>query len=154
MRRMREYFQPDLVNLLAYCLMLNHFHMAVYVKCQEFGRQVMHPFSVSITRSINRDMNRVGPLFQGPYQAKRVNTTEQLVHLTKYIHRNPVEAKLVQLPEKWQYSSYQDYIALRNGSLPVIDFQLLGFQSQTEYRDYVNMPMDERKIQALTFKEQ
>jgi REP element-mobilizing transposase RayT len=153
LRRLKEYFQPDLADILAYCMMPNHFHLLVFVKCEDFSHQVMHPFTVSFTRAVNRDIGRVGPLFQGPYQAKLVTESEQLVHLTKYIHHNPVEAKLASTPEEWVYSSYQDYIGLRPGSLPLIDSELLGFNSPDEYREYVNLPMDKEKIQRLLFKE-
>jgi REP element-mobilizing transposase RayT len=153
LRRLTDYFQPDLADILAYCLMPNHFHLLIFIKCEDFSHQVMHPFTISFTRAVNRDMGRVGPLFQGPYQAKLVTESEQLVHLTKYIHHNPVEAKLASTPEEWVYSSYQDYIGFRNGSLPRIDFELLGFKSQKEYREYVNLPLDKEKIQRLLFKE-
>jgi len=113
----------------------------------------MHPLSVSFTRAINQDMERVGPLFQGPYQYKRITTTEHLVHLTKYMHQNPVNAGLVSQPEEWIYSSYQDYIGLRSGRLPLIDFKLLGFKSPEEYQDYVNLGLDENQISKYLFNE-
>jgi REP element-mobilizing transposase RayT len=67
LRRLRRYFDPSDVELVAYCLMPNHYHMLVYLKANDFGRKVMHPFSISYTKAINKQQGRVGPLFQSPF---------------------------------------------------------------------------------------
>jgi hypothetical protein len=90
----------------------------VYLKTEVFGEEVMQPFMVSYTKAINKQQGRVGPIFQGPYQAKWVNNERYLLHLTRYIHLNPVTAGFVDRPEDWAYSSYQDYVGLRPGTLP------------------------------------
>ena len=150
---MKKYFKPALADILAYCLMPNHYHLLVYVKCEDFGHQVMQPMMISYSRAVNRDMQRVGSLFQGRYQAKRIRSTEQLVQLTRYIHRNPVEAGLSKLPEDWEFSSYKEYIGFRNGTIPKINFRLLGFQNENNYRQYVMTPMGNDEIKNTLFDE-
>jgi REP element-mobilizing transposase RayT len=98
--------------------MANHYHLLVYTKTDGFSQSVMQPFSVSYTKAINKQQNRVGPLFQGPFQARLVKNEAYLLELTTYIHLNPVHAGLVHAPEAWEYSSYRDYIGLRLGTLP------------------------------------
>jgi REP element-mobilizing transposase RayT len=96
LKRLREYASPDQADILAYCLMPNHYHVLCEVKVDDFGKSVMQPFSVSYTKAINKQQGRVGSLFQGPFQARRVDSDSYLVHLTRYIHLNPVTANLVQ----------------------------------------------------------
>lgn len=117
-KQLRQYGQPESVSMIAYCLMPNHYHFLVYVKADDFSQKVMQPFGVSYTKAINKQEKRVGSLFQGPFKVKLVDTDEYLLHLSRYIHLNPVFAKLVDHPAKWKFSSYQDYIGLRSGTWP------------------------------------
>jgi putative transposase len=105
-RLIRRYFRQELIDVVAYCLMPNHYHILVQLKSDDLGMQIMQPFSVSYTKAINKEQGRVGPLFQGPFQAKHVADENHLSWLSRYIHLNPVEAGLVSEPQEWPYSSY------------------------------------------------
>lgn len=113
----------------------------------------MMPMMISYSKAVNKDMHRVGPIFQDSFKAKRITTTEQLVHLSRYIHLNPVRAGLVTTPEEWQYSSYQDYIGLREGTMPKMEYVLSDFTDRQEYIGYVETWQDEGKIQEVLFNE-
>ena len=95
LRRLRRYCNPLLGAIIAYCLMPNHYHLLIHLKTDEFSQNVMQPFSVSYTKAINKQQGRVGPLFQGPFQAKIADKNEYLLHLSRYIHLTPVSAGLV-----------------------------------------------------------
>ena len=97
----------------------------------------MQPFGVSYSKAINKQQKRVGPLYQGPFKAKHVDQEGYLLHLSRYIHLNPVEAGLVKSPEQWAYSSYRDYIGLRKGTLAKPEIVLSQFTSPDEYRGFV-----------------
>ncbi|MFZ0544943.1 MAG: transposase [Candidatus Promineifilaceae bacterium] len=164
LRQLRSYCTADYAEIIAYCLMPNHYHMLVYLKTDNFGKEVMQPFMVSYSKAINNQEKRVGPLFQGPYQAKSVPTEGYLLHLTRYIHLNPVTAEIVVRPEDWEFSSYREYIGLRNGTLPKTDVILKNpvfdnspvFNSpQQAYADYVCTPNDPRTglVSSLLFDE-
>ena len=98
--------------------MPNHYHLLVHVNCDNFSKSVMQPFLVSYTKAINKQQNRVGPLFQGPFQARLVKNEAYLLELATYIHLNPVHSGLVVSPEAWAYSSFREYIGFRKGTLP------------------------------------
>jgi REP element-mobilizing transposase RayT len=136
-RRLRAYFDPGLIDLIAYCLMPTHYHLLVYLKTSQLSKRIMQPLGVSYAKAINRQQNRVGPLFQGPFRAKLVDRDAYLSHLTRYIHLNPVAAGLVDSPAGWRYSSYLDYIGLRQGTLPRPDIVLSQFPSRAAYQRYV-----------------
>jgi len=72
----------------------------------------------SYTKAINKRYGRHGSLFQNHSNAKPVPNDRYLITLLTYIHQNPVRRKLVHKAEDWKYSSYQDYIDIRNGTLP------------------------------------
>lgn len=107
--RVRRYFQSPDAALLAYCLMPNHFHLLLEVKRDALPRG-MHGLQMSYSKAVNEELRRVGPIFQGRYHAKSVSTDEQLLHLTRYIHLNPVDAGLASRPDQWPYSSYRAYV--------------------------------------------
>lgn len=78
------------IELLAYCLMPNHYHFLI----KQAGVNDLTSFMKSVmTRYVqyfNGKYSRIGPLFQGRYKAVLVESEEQLLHLSRYIHRNPM----------------------------------------------------------------
>lgn len=135
--RLRKYFVPNLVDIIAYCLMPNHYHLLVLVKSDDFSREVMQPFGTSYTKSINKEQGRVGALFQGRFKGKHIAKNNYLLHLSRYIHRNPVDAGLVSKLTDWEFSSYPDFIGQRNGTLPKSDIIIKQFSSVEDYVDFV-----------------
>ena len=67
MRRLRHYCTSELIEIIAYCLMPNHYHLLVYLKDNNLSTKVMQPLAVSYTKSVNRQQGRVGPIFQGAF---------------------------------------------------------------------------------------
>ena len=155
-QRLRRFFTPQHADIMAYCLMPNHYHLLVQLKTDELSQRVMQPLSVSYTKAINRQQHRVGPLFQGPFRAAWVNGDAYLMQLSRYIHWNPVAAGLVKRPADWTFSSYRDYVGLRQGTLPVTDFILAQFPSPDAYREFVERydQADVKTIEHLTFEEE
>jgi len=117
LRLVRQKLIANDVYVLAYCLMPNHYHLLVDVQAIAL-KSPMHALSVAYTKAINKRYGRVGSLFQGGYQSIAVTETAHLVHLTRYIHLNPVKANLVKTPAEWEFSSYPDYAGIRGGTLP------------------------------------
>jgi REP element-mobilizing transposase RayT len=104
-------------TLLAYCLMPNHFHLIVQPHDESLSGR-MQRLLISFAKTLNAKYGRVGSLFQGQFQAVRVEADEQLIQLSTYVHRNPVEAGLVRRPGDWEYSSCREYLGARPGTLP------------------------------------
>ena len=117
LRRLREHLLPDHAAIIAYCLMPNHYHLLVRPKSVRFS-ECMQSFGTSYSKAINKRFDRVGPLFQARFQALHVDQESYLLHLSRYIHRNPLEADLVKRLEEWEFSSYLEYSGKRQGTLP------------------------------------
>jgi REP element-mobilizing transposase RayT len=152
LRQLRNHLITHGVDIIAYCLMPNHYHLLVYLKTNRFSN-LMQSFTLSYTKAIAKRYQRVGSLFQGRFEAIHVDTEEYLLHLTRYIHLNPVSAKIVQKAEDWEFSSYQEYIDLRQGSLPKIDGVRSQFHSADAYRYFLEDLTSDKLIQHLTFEE-
>ncbi len=149
LRQLRHHLINRGVDIIAYCLMPNHYHLLVYLKTEHFSK-LMQAFSLSYAKAINKRYKKVGSLFQGRFQAIYVDKDEYLLNLTRYIHLNPVEANLVEKAEDWEFSSYQEYVDLRRGSLPKLD----GVRSSAAaYRDFLEATIRDKLIQHLTFEE-
>jgi putative transposase len=97
----------------------------------------MMRFSVSYTKAMNKRYHRVGALFQGAFQAKHVGGDAYLVHLSRYLHLNPVTSGLVERAEDWEFSSYRAYVGLRGGTLLRPEIVLGQFPSAEAYRAFV-----------------
>lgn len=118
--------------------MPNHCHLLVRLYTDRPGNAIMQPFGVSFTKAINQQQKRVGPLFQGPFEARGVDYYGYLIHLTRYIHLNPAKAGLVLDPLDWPYSSYREYAGRRPGTLPHPAAILDQFGSPAEYVAFVH----------------
>lgn len=79
------------ISLVAYCLMPNHFHFLIKQKKEVAIDGFMRSLGTRYTMYFNKKYKRVGSLCQGVYKAVLVNTDIQLLHLSRYIHRNPLE---------------------------------------------------------------
>jgi REP element-mobilizing transposase RayT len=178
LRRLREQLSP-ILEVVAYCLMPTHYHLLVQVKalqtsqtsevsktsevclkvcsevCSARVSGAMMRLAVSYTKAVNKRYERVGPLFQGSFQARHVDRNEYLVYLSRYIHLNPQAAGYVEHAEEWQYSSYRDYLGARQGTLPVPGVVLGQFSSPNAYRQFVEQqaPEAEERIAGLLFEE-
>jgi REP element-mobilizing transposase RayT len=93
----------------AFCLMRNHFHLAIQVADIPLSR-IMQNLSFRYTRWINWRQSRTGHLFQGRYKAVLVDADAYLLELTRYIHLNPVRAGMVKEPEDYPWSGHRAYL--------------------------------------------
>lgn len=102
--------KDKLVQIIAYCLMPTHLHLIL----KQLKKDGISIFTGNVLNSYSRYFNtkhkRKGPLWEGKFKNVLVETDEQLLHLTRYIHLNPVTAYLVDKPEEWIVSSYQEYL--------------------------------------------
>jgi putative transposase len=97
----------------AYVLMSNHYHLLIKTLQSNLSK-IMHYINSSYTKYSNIKRNKVGHLFQGRYKSIVVDEDSYFLELTRYIHLNPVRAKIVEKPEEYKWSSYAGYIGKEN----------------------------------------
>lgn len=124
------------VEIFAYCLMSNHFHLLVKQKNFNGVTRLLKQLTNAYARYFNNKYNRVGGLFQGRFRAVKVETNEQLLQVSRYIHLNPLEARIVNDLSSYTWSSFLEYInKKREGicSKETISF----FFPTSKYEDFV-----------------
>ena len=103
------------IDLIAYCLMPNHFHLLLKQHAVNGVTKLLIRLLTTYALYFNKRYKRVGYLFQGPYRAVLIEDDSYLLHLSRYIHLNPVELTrglLVTYP----YSSYPYFLGLKHAS--------------------------------------
>lgn len=133
-------FKPEqaqkLIEVLAYCMMPNHFHLLVKQLKDGGITNLMSHLSLSYTKYFNTKYNRVGPLLQGQFKAVRIESDEQLVHVSRYIHLNPLVSYLVKNLKDYHWSSYNEYISGQSGFCSKAE--ILGlFKSPKDYQEFI-----------------
>lgn len=135
-RALADLKQP-LVEILAYCLMPNHFHLLLRQVADGGLRRYISQVQNSYTRYFNRRYERIGPLLQGRYHGVHVRSDEQLLHLSRYIHLNPYVSQLSKTLE-YHWSSLKVYTQQQNKPplcTPGLINNLMGEQSYKAFVD-------------------
>ncbi len=134
------------VQLLAYCLLPNHFHLLVKQTDPHGITQLMRRVGVNYSMYFNSKYHRRGSLFESIYKATIVEGREMILHLTRYIHLNPLSLKVSRFgpvstvttarPDEYEYSSYRQYV--QDKKLPWLDPQLVLdiFTTAATHRSY------------------
>lgn len=141
----------DKIELVAYCLMPNHFHLIIHQLDDESLKSFMTSLTTRYSMYFNKKYSRVGTLFQSVYRGVLVTDEPYLLHLSRYIHLNPSEFTKDLASA---YSSYVDYLGLRKTSWLKPDIILeqfnnkvgIEFKKINNYKDFVEKYEQEDKI--------
>jgi REP element-mobilizing transposase RayT len=114
LKKLFSYCQEKDVHLLCYCLLSNHVHLLLETPQGNLSR-MMQAFQTSYTVSWNHRRRSTGHVFEQRYKAFLVDRDNYLVQVSRYIHLNPVAARLVERPQDYRWSSYRAY--LREGGM-------------------------------------
>lgn len=133
----------DQLELLAFCLMENHFHLCIYQHTEQAITQLMKSLSIAYSMYFNKRYGRVGPVFQQRYRAVRITEDSQLLHISRYIHMNPRDYK------HFLWSSLPYYTGTRSASW-VRPARILELFEGTAYLKFLADYEDRRdELQAL-----
>lgn len=125
-------------ELYAYCFMTNHVHL--FVKENELGElsKIMSKVLSHYATWFNIKYLRSGALFSNRYKSEPVEDERYFLGLTRYIHQNPLKAKMISNIKDYQYSSYHDYISGDN-SFTDIEFllKMLNDDKDTAIRQFI-----------------
>ncbi|MEA3441478.1 MAG: transposase [Chloroflexota bacterium] len=135
--RIRKYSQKFNISIIAYCLMPNHYHFLLRQDSSLSISDFLQAVFNSYTKAFNKANNRRGTLFEERFKAINIDKDSYLLHLCRYIHRNPLDAGLVIQLDDWQYSNYLEWIGKRNGTLVDCEFVNEQFGTLEEYELFV-----------------
>ena len=137
----------------AFCLMDNHVHLAIQVGEKPLSR-IMQNLGFRYTQWMNSRQKKVGHLFQGRYKAILVDADSYLVELVRYIHLNPVRAKIVKAPDNYLWSGHRAYMGYEILPWLSTDWVLSQFSqrvktARAKYNEFVQNGSDEGRRQEF-----
>ncbi|OGH52493.1 MAG: hypothetical protein A3G13_02115 [Candidatus Levybacteria bacterium RIFCSPLOWO2_12_FULL_37_7] len=141
-----------LIDILSFCLMPNHFHLLLRQKVDNGISKFIGNFQNSFTRYFNTKHQRVGPLFLDQFKGVIIETDEQLLHVSRYIHLNPYTSYVVKNFDDLQnypWSSLPEYISDKNG---ICDTEtiLSNFKNKNTYKKFIEDQTDyQRKLHKI-----
>lgn len=138
----REYtWLAPKVELLAFCLMPNHFHLLALQKKVGGLRAFMQSLLTSYSMYFNWKYKRVGPLFQHRYAASMIDSDSYLLHISRYIHLNPEDW------QAWQWSSLPYYLSVKKAGWVHPELVLgLHDDDSTKYQEFLSEYVSRRAI--------
>jgi putative transposase len=141
LEKLSLYCQEKKVDLLSYCLLANHIHLLVETPEGNLSK-MMQAFQTSYTVYFNKRHGRTGHVFEQRYKARVVDKDNYLLQVSRYIHLNPVSARIVERPQDFRWSSYASYLkgkALTGLKTESVLANFNGSRSRQlrQYRDYV-----------------
>lgn len=133
------------IKIFAYCLMPNHTHFLFKQLIENGVANFMSNFQESYAKYFNIREERSGALFQSMFKAVRVETDEQLIHVTRYIHLNPLTSYVIKNIEEldnYPWCSFADYMGKQD--FGIIDKEeVLGyFSSIKQLREFTAAQVD------------
>lgn len=136
------------VDIICYCLMPNHFHLLLLQK-QDVGiSNYLGLFQNSYTRYFNTKNERSGPIFKGRFKSVLVQTDEQLLHVSRYIHLNPYTSDVVNSLHNlktYPWSSLPDYLNKTKKALVNREKILAFYKNLDSYKKFVLNHADYQK---------
>lgn len=124
------------VEIICYCLMPNHFHFLLRQVKDGGITEFISKLSNSYTKYFNVKDGRVGPILQGEFKSVLIGTNEQLLHVSRYIHINPLVSDLTASLGDYIWSSYPEY-SMKEDGFCAKDIILDQFKSMQDYKQFV-----------------
>lgn len=139
------------VQMLAYSLMPDHFHLMLQEKEPGGISLLMKQLSNAYTKYFNERHKRSGSLFEGPFKAAFVKN-EDIVQVVRYIHLNPFLGGLVDDPDKYRWSDFPTYTNSKEINISNSSIVLSRFNTPADYKHFVHNYMDyAEKVKTLPY---
>lgn len=117
----------------AYCLMSNHFHILLETDDIEIGK-IMQFLATGYANYFNKKYGYKGHVFEGRYKGCLVKDDSYFLQTSRYIHLNPVKAKMVSCAEEYRWSSYKTLIAMNDDKVTSVSRTWRYFKNNPAYR--------------------
>lgn len=139
-----EYLKKNekLLEIISYCFMPTHIHLILKGLKDNAISVFLKNILSSYSLYFNAKTKRKGPLWQSRFDNILVETDEQLIHLSRYIHLNPVTAYLVDKPEDWDFSSYREFLGEIKENKKICNYSDFLETTPEEYKNFVNSQID------------
>ncbi|HQD91321.1 MAG TPA: transposase [Syntrophomonadaceae bacterium] len=133
-------------KLYGYCLMDNHMHLLIG-ESEEIGISIKR-ITVAYAHWYNSEFARTGHLFENRFLSEPIESDGYLLNVLRYIHQNPVKAKIVERATEYLWSSYHQYLSAYQDQHTQINAELVKsyFPNGKEFEDFMNTPNDDHYL--------
>ena len=146
----KEKRERTLVSILGYCLMPNHFHLILHENTEGGISKFMAKLLTAYSMYFNTKYQRSGPLFTRPFRSEHIKNESQYMYIFSYVHLNPIsifdkkwkeegiknKKEAEDFLEKYQLSSYQDFLNNNRLESVIVDFSLIPKYIKDEKLDF------------------
>lgn len=133
------------MQLVSYCLMPNHYHLLIKQIKKDSISKFIKQLTNAYTLYFNQKYKRVGGLMQGRFKAVNIENDDLLLHISRYIHLNPIIANLTKEIRGYKWSSLIAYLDNINNPVLSKDLILSFFRSRHTYKDFILDQIDYAK---------
>ncbi len=134
-----------IVRIIAYCIMPTHIHLILEQLKDGAISHFLNLILKSYSKYFNLKYKRKGPLWEGRFKNILIDSDEYFLHLSRYIHLNPTSASLVERPENWKFSSYQEYTGGMKENRGICSFSECMDMGASSYKRFVEDNIDYQK---------
>lgn len=139
------------VSIVAYCLMDNHVHLMINSDLKSMSESLKW-INIKFAGRYNYKYERIGHVFQDRYKSEIINTEEHLIQALRYIHNNPVAAKMVYKASEYIWSSYNHYVGKEESIISPEEKQLIMEMFSGSIKQFKNFHLEEDTNEFLEIK--
>ncbi|WP_432406905.1 transposase [Wukongibacter sp. M2B1] len=148
---LEKYKEISQCEIYGYCLMSNHIHLLIKEGKESIGN-TMKRIGVSYVYWYNIKYERYGHLFQGRYKSEKVEDDKYLMVVLRYIHQNPLKARMVDTVDEYKWSSYSDYIEMKSTLINMcFIYNILSDDSNKAIKMFQEFMNEENKDKCLDY---
>lgn len=133
------------IDLIAFCLMPNHYHFVVYLKEADGLERLMRSVMTSYSLYFNKKYARVGTLFQNHFLASRITDESYFWHISRYVHLNPVEITGGQYAD-YPFSSYEYFMGNKSAEWVHPEYFVETEADRVQYRRFMDDYVERRDL--------
>lgn len=149
---LKEQVEEGLIEIAAYCIMDNHIHIVVEADMINLTK-AMKSINIRFAMKINKQNNRVGHVFQDRYKSEVIYNDSHLQQVIRYVHNNPIKAKVSKTLDQYKWSSFNEYISTNevineNQRRLVLSYysndvkKFINFHKEVDYNEYLEIKED------------
>lgn len=147
MKECLKYYEKYNYKLICYCLMTNHVHLLIQANDKEVCH-LMRRLHSMYSCYFNKKYRYIGHLWQDKYFPELIEDDKQMLSTSRYIHLNPVRAKMVNTPQEYKWSSYNMFIGKEEEKLISSEKIFLYFKEESKYKLYKKFVESAMKVKC------
>lgn len=129
MNALRKVEGDELLSVAAWCIMDNHVHLVIKSEPDDLAIAFKR-INIKFAMYCNKKYKTVGHVFQDRFKSEVVESDESLLNVIRYVHNNPVKAKMVDKPKEYEWSSYNAYTSNKIEAGMTFSWKLFGQKAQ------------------------